>query len=178
MSFSSRNSLHNGDLVLRRTPLALLAALTLLTSAAAGAADERAQASGATARAYGIRVLVPGQPEAGTPTLSAPHDAVLFTGGFNYNDLVTTGSANASVSAVSGSQASASAAAGYRGSVTVLEIRLTADHGGLPSGTTILVGYAEVAAKATAPPPPPTTVPEPPARTKKGPKRAAPAPAP
>ena len=238
--------------MLRRTPLALLAALTLLTSAAAGAADERAQASGATARAYGIRVLVPGQPEAGTPTLSAPQDAVLFTGGFNYNDLVTTGSANASVSAVSGSQASASAsaevsnlsvfsgeitadnivarahataragaatgdvngssvtglvalgqpvgngatvaladwgtlstvqggasgsaAAGYRGSVTALEIRLTADHGGLPSGTTILVGYAEVAAKATAPPPPPTTVPEPPVKTKKGPKRAAPAP--
>jgi len=48
-----------------------------------------------------------------------------------------------------------SAATGYRGSITALEIRLTADHGGLPAGTTILVGYAEVAAQAAAPAPPP-----------------------
>ena len=50
---------------------------------------------------------------------------------------------------------SGSAATGYRGSITALEIRLTADHGGLPAGTTILVGYAQVAAQAgmTAPPP-------------------------
>jgi murein DD-endopeptidase MepM/ murein hydrolase activator NlpD len=233
--------LHNGELVLKRAPLALLVALTLLTSASAGAADARTEASGATARAYGIRVLVPGQPEAGTPTLSAPNDAVLFTGGFNYNGLVTTGSANASVSAVSGAEANAtasaeistlsvfngeiaassvvahahataragaatgdvngstvtgltvlgqpvasgpttvaladwgtlstvqggasgSAATGYRGSVTALEIRLTADHGGLVAGTTILVGYAEVAAQAA---PPPTPVPTPPKTKKK-----------
>jgi murein DD-endopeptidase MepM/ murein hydrolase activator NlpD len=221
--------------VLKRTPLALVVALTLLNSASAGAADARVDASGATARAYAIRVLVPGQAEAGTPTLSAPHDAVLFTGSFDYNGLVTTGSANASVSAVSGRAASASASAeisslsvfngevtasgivarahaaaragaatgdvngsgvegltvlgqpvasgataaladwgtlssvrggatgsaatGYRGSVTALEIRLTADHGGLPAGTTILVGYAEVAAKTTAAPPPPPSPP-------------------
>jgi len=229
--------------VLKRTPLALLVALTLLTSASAGAADERAQASGSSARAYAIQVLVPGQPAAGTPTLAAPHDAVLFTGSFDYNGLVTTGSANASVSAVSGTEASASASAqvntlnvfngeitassiaatahataragaatgdvngssvkdlvalgqpvasgatvaladwgtlstvqggatgsaatGYRGSVTALEIRLTADHGGLPAGTTILVGYAEVAAQAAPEPPPPA--PKPP---KPGPKKA------
>jgi murein DD-endopeptidase MepM/ murein hydrolase activator NlpD len=222
--------LHNEEPVLKRTPLALLVALTLLTSASAGSADARTEASGATARAYGIRVLVPGQPEAGTPTLSAPNDAVLFTGSFNYNGLVTTGSANASVSAVSGAEANAtasaeisnlsvfngeitatsivahahataragaatgdvngstvigltalgqpvasgstaaladwgtlstvqggasgSAATGYRGSVTALEIRLTADHGGLVAGSTILVGYAEVAAQATPAPPP------------------------
>jgi hypothetical protein len=233
--------------VLKRTPLGFLVALTLLTSASAGAAGDRAQASGATARAYGIRVLVPGQPEAGTPTVSAPDDAVLFTGSFNYNDLVTSGSANASVSAVSGSEANAtasvvvnalsvfngeitaasvvahahasaragaatgdingssvnglialgqpvgsgatvaladwgslstvqggaggSAATGYRGSVTALEIRLTADHGGLPAGTTILVGYAEVAAEA-APPPPPVTIPTPAKKAKKGPAAA------
>jgi murein DD-endopeptidase MepM/ murein hydrolase activator NlpD len=233
-----------------RTPLALLVALTLLTSAAAGAADARTEASGATARAYGIRVVVPGQPEAGTPTLSAPNDAVLFTGGFSYNGLVTTGSANASVSAVSGPEASAtasaeisnlsvfngeiaaqsivanahataragaatgdvkgstvtgltalgqpvastattvaladwgtlstiqggasgSAATGYRGSVTALEIRLTADHGGLPAGTTILVGYAEVAAKAA---PAPVPVPTPPKPRKKAAAAKAPPP--
>jgi murein DD-endopeptidase MepM/ murein hydrolase activator NlpD len=235
--------------VLKRTPLAFVIGLILLTSASAGAADGRMEASGATARAYGIRVVVPGQPQGGTPTVAAPPDAVLFTGGFDYNGLVTTGSANASVSALAGTDANAtasaeisnlsvfngeitaqtivahahararagaatgdvngssvtgltalgqavgsgatvaladwgtlstvqggatgSAAAGYRGSVTALEIRLTADHGGLPAGTSILVGYAEVAAKATAPSPAPP--PEPPKGKKKG-SAAAPAP--
>jgi murein DD-endopeptidase MepM/ murein hydrolase activator NlpD len=55
--------------------------------------------------------------------------------------------------------ASGTPATGYRGSVTALEIRLTADHGGLVAGTTILVGYAEVAAQA-APPEPTVTVPK------------------
>jgi murein DD-endopeptidase MepM/ murein hydrolase activator NlpD len=49
---------------------------------------------------------------------------------------------------------SGSPATGYHGNVTALGIRLTADHGGLPAGTTILVGYAEVAAQAAAAPPP------------------------
>jgi murein DD-endopeptidase MepM/ murein hydrolase activator NlpD len=236
--------------VLKRTPLAFVIGLILLTSASAGAANERAQASGATARAYGVRIVVPDQPQGGTPTLAAPPDAVLFTGGFDYNGLVTTGSANASVSALSGTDASAtasaeisnlsvfngeitaqaivahahaaaragaatgdvngssvtglsalgqtvgsgatvaladwgtlstvqggatgSAATGYRGSVTALEIRLTADHGGLPAGTSILVGYAEVAAQATAPPAAP--VPKPPKEKKKKGPAAVPAP--
>jgi murein DD-endopeptidase MepM/ murein hydrolase activator NlpD len=50
---------------------------------------------------------------------------------------------------------SGSAATGYHGSITALEIRLTAEHDGLPAGTTILVGYAEVAAQAAATPPAP-----------------------
>jgi murein DD-endopeptidase MepM/ murein hydrolase activator NlpD len=75
--------------------------------------------------------------------------------------------------------ATGSAAAGYRGSVTALEIRLTADHGGLAAGTTILVGYAEVAAQATAAPPPAPTVPKPPKKAGKARARAhAPAPEP
>jgi murein DD-endopeptidase MepM/ murein hydrolase activator NlpD len=41
-----------------------------------------------------------------------------------------------------------STATGYHGFVTAVDIRLTADHDGLPAGTTILVGYAEVAAEA------------------------------
>jgi murein DD-endopeptidase MepM/ murein hydrolase activator NlpD len=222
--------------VLKRTPLGFLVVLALLTSASAGATGSDAQASGATARAYGVQVLAPGQAAAGTPTVAAPPDAVLFTGGFSDNGLVTTGSANASVSAVSGTQASStasaevsslsvfngevtassivahahataragaaagdvngsavsglvalgqpvasgasvpladwgtlstvqggatgSASAGYRASVTALEIRLTADHGGLPAGTTILVGYAEVAAQASAPAPAPPPKPK------------------
>jgi len=239
-------------LVPKRAPVALLIALFLLATAAADAEWQDAQASGSTARAYAIRVVVPGQPGAATPTVAAPDDAVSFTGAFDYNGAVTTGSANASASAVSGSSASASASAevsnlsvfggeitatsvvaqahaearagaakgdiagsgvtglvalgqpvtsagaipladwgslstlaggasgspatGYRGSVTALEIRLTVEHGGLPAGTTILVGYAEVAAQA-APPEPPVK-PRRPTAGKKGPKSRAPEQAP
>jgi murein DD-endopeptidase MepM/ murein hydrolase activator NlpD len=220
----------------KRASVAFLVALLLLTAAAADAGWQHDQASGATARAYGIRVVVPDQPGAETPTVSAPEDAVVFSGTFDYNHVVTTGSANASASAVAGPSANATASAevsnlnifggeitatsvvaqahaearagaakgdisgsavtglvalgaavtgnalqlgdwgslstvaggasgtpatGYRGSVTALEIRLTADHGGLVAGTTILVGYAEVAAQA-APSEPPVTVPKPP----------------
>jgi murein DD-endopeptidase MepM/ murein hydrolase activator NlpD len=80
-----------------------------------------------------------------------------------------------SLTTVSGG-ASGTPATGYRGSVTSLEIRLTADHGGLPAGTTILVGYAEVAAQA-APAGPPVGVPRPP-KVKPGPKTSSRAPEP
>jgi Peptidase family M23 len=230
--------------VLIRGPLATAVALLLLSTASAGATNWRAsQAGGATAQAYGIRVLVPGDAGGATPTVSAPPDSVQFSGGFSYGDggIVTTGSANASVSAVSGTEATATASAevssvsifggeitasdvtaqahaearpgaatgdisgssvsglvalgqsvgsgagvsladwgtlrtieggasgsvatGYRGFVTAVDIHLTADHGGLPAGTSILIGYASVAAQA-APPPPPTTAPGPPVSRK------------
>jgi murein DD-endopeptidase MepM/ murein hydrolase activator NlpD len=223
--------------VLKRALVAPLAALLLLTTASADAGWQRSAAAGATARAQAIRVTVPGGAGGATPTVSAPNDQVLFSGGFSYGEdpathaaIVTTGSANASASAATDVEASASASAevnnlnvfngeivassivarahataragaasgdssgsgvsglvalgqsvssgtvalgdwgslravagggsgsaatGYRGSITALEIRLTADHGGLPAGTTILVGYAEVAAQAAAAPPPP-----------------------
>lgn len=220
--------------MLKRGLVAPLAALLLLTTASADAGWQRSGAAGATARAQAIRVVVPGAAGGATPTVSAPNDQVLFSGGFSYGEdpvthaaIVTTGSANASASAATDAEASASASAevnnlnvfngeivassivarahaaaragaangdssgsavsglvalgqsvssgmvalgdwgsltaiaaggsgsaatGYRGSVTALEIRLTADHGGLPAGTTILVGYAEVAAQAAASP--------------------------
>jgi murein DD-endopeptidase MepM/ murein hydrolase activator NlpD len=69
---------------------------------------------------------------------------------------------------------SGSPATGYRGSITALEIRLTADHGGLPAGTTILVGYAEVAAQAAAVAPPSEKPPKP--EPKSAPKGGAPEP--
>jgi murein DD-endopeptidase MepM/ murein hydrolase activator NlpD len=47
-------------------------------------------------------------------------------------------------------------AEGYRGFVTELDVHLTADHGGLPAGSEIQIGYAEAAAQ-TAPPAPTTT---------------------
>jgi len=238
-------------LVLKRASVGFLASLVLLATTSAGAGWLHSQASGATARAFAIRVVVPDQAGASTPTVSAPDDAVVFSGGFDYNGVVKTGSANASVSAVSQPSASASASAevsdlnvfageitasnvvaqahanaragaangdingsavtglvalgqavssgtvsladwgsltavaggasgsaatGYRGSVTALEIRLTAEHGGLPAGTTILVGYAEVAAQAA-----PSEAPVRPPRKPKGqlgPKVQAPEPAP
>src|SRR5207247_4354887 len=64
------------------------------------------------------------------------------------------------------SAATGSSVTGYRGSVTALEIRLTADHLGLPAGTSILVGYAEVAAQAAPPEP---SLPTPRAGKKSGP---------
>jgi murein DD-endopeptidase MepM/ murein hydrolase activator NlpD len=237
-------------LVLKRAPVALVAALLLLATASADAGWQQGRAAGATARAYAIRVVVPDQPGAGTPTAAAPEDSVVFSGSFDYNHMVTTGSANASASAVSDVAARASASAevndlnvfggeitassivaqaqaearagaasgnisgsvvtglvalgqpvasgsstaladwgslttvaggttgsaasGYRGSVTALEIRLTAAHGGLPAGTTILVGYAEVAAEAPAEAPAPQT----PRPSKKQPSSKSPAPEP
>jgi len=67
-----------------------------------------------------------------------------------------------------------SAATGYHGSITALEVRLTADHGGLPAGTTILVGYAEVAAQAVATPASPVKPSKP--KVPKGSKASAPEP--
>ena len=44
---------------------------------------------------------------------------------------------------------------GARGFVTGLQVRLTADHNGLPAGTEVMVGYAEASAKAVATAPKP-----------------------
>jgi murein DD-endopeptidase MepM/ murein hydrolase activator NlpD len=49
-------------------------------------------------------------------------------------------------------------AKGYHGTVTELDIHLTADHGGLPANSEIQIGYADAAAQ-TAPPAPPETTP-------------------
>jgi murein DD-endopeptidase MepM/ murein hydrolase activator NlpD len=54
---------------------------------------------------------------------------------------------------------------GYRGFITALSVNVTADHGGLPAGSQILVGYAEAAAQAAPPPPEVTTTAAAPART-------------
>ena len=227
--------------VLQRALVAPSAVLLLLITASADAGWQQSHASGSTARAQAIRIVVPGAAGGATPTVSAPNDQVLFSGGFTYEDpathtpLVTTGSANASASAANDVQAAASASAevnnlnvfngeivassivaqahataragaakgdtsgsavtglvalgqpvtsgtvalgdwgsltalagggsgsaatGYRGNMTALEIRLTADHAGLPAGTTILVGYAEVAAQASPTPLEPSQTPK------------------
>ena len=43
--------------------------------------------------------------------------------------------------------------AGFRGAIAALHVYLTADHGGLPAGSEIAVGYAEASALAVAPAP-------------------------
>jgi murein DD-endopeptidase MepM/ murein hydrolase activator NlpD len=65
-------------------------------------------------------------------------------------------------------QVGATTAGGYHAWVTGLDIRLDADHAGLPVGTRILVGYADALASApvgTKPAPPPPAPPTPPAST-------------
>jgi murein DD-endopeptidase MepM/ murein hydrolase activator NlpD len=96
----------------RASLIATLAAACLLTLAL-GAADGSADRSaGATARAWAIRVVVPGQPGGGSRVLTAPADAVAFDGAFSYPEdgsVVTAASITTSVSATSGVQASAGA---------------------------------------------------------------------
>ena len=53
----------------------------------------------------------------------------------------------------------AEGAPSYQGSMTALSVHLTGDHGGLPAGSTILIGYVQASAAGAnpAPPPPPPT---------------------
>jgi murein DD-endopeptidase MepM/ murein hydrolase activator NlpD len=207
--------------------------LVLLLLAGSAGAAESDRNGGASSRAYAIKVLVPGQGGAATPTVAAPTDAVVFGGALAYPDAngVAISSSTASASAHSGqspvatassevtgfsmfggeitaasvkaraharanpdgangdfsgtgvsglvalgqsvssgtialadwgtltvhAQASAPEARAYRGNVTALSIRLTLDHGGLPAGTQVLVGYAEAAVESPTAAPPPTT---------------------
>jgi murein DD-endopeptidase MepM/ murein hydrolase activator NlpD len=50
---------------------------------------------------------------------------------------------------------------GYHGTITALDVHLSADHGGLPAETEIQIGYADAAAQASPPPPATTTVAKP-----------------
>jgi murein DD-endopeptidase MepM/ murein hydrolase activator NlpD len=59
-------------------------------------------------------------------------------------------------------------ARGYHTSIVQLDIRLTADHGGLPAGSEIQIGFADAAVQ-TAPPPTATTTTTPTATTETGP---------
>src|SRR6266567_1760400 len=91
--------------LVHRSPLipALAAAcsLVVLVGASDGSAD---RAAGATARAWAIKVIVPGQPAVGTRVLVAPEDAVSFDGAFADpadGSVVAASSVTTSVSATS-----------------------------------------------------------------------------
>src|ERR671924_169948 len=224
---------HNGARVKARFTILPLA-LALLATGSVGTSSG-AETAGALARAFAIRVVVPGGGSS-TPTISSPpSDAVAPGSGFSYTGsegvAVTTGSYVASVQSESTGNPFANASAevtnlslfngevtasdivahakssakpgaatgdlsgvgvsalvvdgqpaaatgrvtlgdwGYadvsvqsasrapttfHGSVTALDVHLPADHGGLPAGSEIQVGYAEASVQAsTAPPPPP-----------------------
>jgi murein DD-endopeptidase MepM/ murein hydrolase activator NlpD len=207
--------------------------LALLLAAGSVGAGAQSTAAGGSARAYAIKIVVPGQPGTTAGSVAAPPDAVSFGAGFAYpsdGSIVTSGALTASVStgvgetsaaagasgevqglvvfggeiaaasvvarasaqataagatgdlsgaSVSGltvlgqaiespapgsrialgdwgyalvlAQGSTPARTGFRGFVTALEIHLNADHGGLPAGSAIYVGFAEAAVAASPP---------------------------
>src|ERR671934_2108790 len=226
--------------IMQRRVKARLAIVPLtLALLAAGSAGSSSGASsvGALARAYAIRVVVPGG-GASTPEISSPpNDAVapgsnfsytgsdgpavtagsyvasvqsdssgnpfanasaevtdlaLFNGEVTASDVVAHAKASARPGAAKGDlsgvgvsgltvdglpagsgrvplgdwgyadvavQSSTPTATAFRGSVTALDVHLTADHGGLPAGSEIQVGYAEASVQAPpkAPPPKPAS---------------------
>jgi hypothetical protein len=100
-------------------------------TAVRGSAQARASAAGTSGNFDGASVgslVVQGQPAAVGP------NARVDLGGWGYAIVLAQGSAPAERS--------------YRGNITALDIRLTAEHGGFPAGTQILVGYAEVSVTA------------------------------
>jgi murein DD-endopeptidase MepM/ murein hydrolase activator NlpD len=81
-------------------PLAFLAAGALAAGAAAGAAPTPPK-NKAAARAYSIRILIPGQPQGGTAAVAAPPDAVALGGAYSYpadGSIVATQAVSASAS--------------------------------------------------------------------------------
>jgi murein DD-endopeptidase MepM/ murein hydrolase activator NlpD len=212
--------------------------LALLVAGAAGSSSG-AGSGGALARAYAIRVVVPGG-GAATPTISSPpNDAVAPGNGFSYagsdgpavtagsyvatvqsqttgnpfanasaevtdlslfngeitaSDVVASAKASAKPGAATGDlsgvgvsgltvdglpagagrislgdwgyadvnvHSSAPTATTFHGFVTALDVHLTADHGGLPAGSEIQVGYAEASVQAPPKAPPAKPAPKP-----------------
>jgi murein DD-endopeptidase MepM/ murein hydrolase activator NlpD len=226
-----------------RLPLVLALGSVLFLAGSAGASLEASQPA-ATASAYGIRVVVPGQAGGSSTSVSAPPNASGSASGFAYpsdGSVVTTGalSATASTSVASNAHSlasisvssfslfggevaassitsraasstsgqsangsltgsgvtgltvggvaqsaspngritlgdwgyaitleqatvqSAGTAQTYRGYVTGLDVHVTSEHGGLPAGSEILVGYAETWVQAGTPTHKPEPTPKP-----------------
>jgi murein DD-endopeptidase MepM/ murein hydrolase activator NlpD len=97
-------------LLLKRASIGLGLALALLVAGSAGGANP--SHAGATARAFAIRVVVPGQAGYATSTVAAPPDAVVFNPGSAYpsdGSLLSAGSSTASAAAGTGQIAYANA---------------------------------------------------------------------
>jgi hypothetical protein len=90
-----------------RLPPVLALASVLLLAGSAGASSQGSQA-GATASAYGIKVVVPNQAGAVSSSVSAPPSAVGFASGFAYpsdGSVLTTGPVSVSASTNVGTNA-------------------------------------------------------------------------
>jgi murein DD-endopeptidase MepM/ murein hydrolase activator NlpD len=217
-----------------RKVVPVLGGLAVLLIAGSMGAGAQSGSAGASARAYAIRVALPGQSVNVAGSVEAPPEAVAIGGGFSYpteGGGVATGGLTASATArvdvssatseassevqsvslfggevtaarvaahvraqatqkggtgdLSGSvveglsvlgqgvdasspgaripiadwgyalvlaQGTTPAERAFRGFVTALEIHITADHGGMPAGSVVSVGFAEAA--VAAPPPP------------------------
>jgi hypothetical protein len=216
-----------------RRALLVLPLLLALGIAGSTPAD---RATGAAAHAFGVQILVPGQPPKIAQAAAAPDDAVQFGGAFSYPDdgsVVSVATTTVSVAASPGTVASSKASVelttlklfggditadtvdaaattnatqniaagsfdasaftnlvvlgqpvaptpnqridladwgyvillqetgtqesssppGYDGVLTMLDVHLTADHGGLPAGSELQIGGAEVTAQAIPPQP-------------------------
>ena len=97
--------------VLHAVALLSVCALVVVVGATA---ELSAGSSGATATAWAVKVIIPGENGAGSKVASAPPDAVAFGGPFSYpadGSIVKAQSTTTSVSASGGTEASASATA-------------------------------------------------------------------
>jgi murein DD-endopeptidase MepM/ murein hydrolase activator NlpD len=110
--------------------VALTGVAVTVVVAAAGAADPPVDRNGgASARAYAVRITIPGQEPIEQTQVTAPPDAVGFQEAFQYpadGSIVSTGAVTATVSAAPGQRASASAATGVT-TISLFTGELTAD---------------------------------------------------
>lgn len=110
-----------------------VASVTVKVSARASAKE----ASGSTAGSSVSGIAVGGQPVGSSGTVAL-------------GDWGT-----ATVLQQSGSRYGSNKARGYNAGVTALQIHVNVDHAGVPAGTDVVVGYADVAAEAVPPQPAP-----------------------
>ena len=120
-------------------------AVAARAKAAAGKA-----AAGDTAGTGVTNLVVLGQPIQAAPNLRVP----LADWGF-----ATVEGEGADTTAPAGTK-------GYRAFVTAIAVHLTADHGGLPAGSEIDLGFAEASVQTS--PPPPRPAPPPPKSARRG----------
>ena len=112
----------------RRLVFFVLFGVLLLTTGSAGAGGSSTGA-GATARAFSIRVVVPGEPGAQGGLVSAPPYKVSFGAGFSYPEdgsVAKTGAITSSATSDVGSRAIARAS-GEAASVSLFDGEITAD---------------------------------------------------
>ena len=137
---SRRGIVNNAVKVAKRLGLSSILGGVLLLAAGSAGAGGPASTAGATARAFAIRVVVPGQSGAQAGLVSAPPYRVSFGDGFTYpadGSVATTGSTATSATSDTGSHAVATAS-GQAQSVSLFGGEITADAvTGKASGSTL-----------------------------------------